>query len=88
MDRQTLEKQLLNDGYRRVFVWRDAPGATYPDHSHGCETTHVVLEGEITVTTAEGSRTCGPGERFDVAAGAVHSAKVGAEGCTYLIGEK
>jgi hypothetical protein len=29
-----------------------------------------------------------PGERFDVPAGAVHSAIIGPEGCLYVIGEK
>ncbi len=88
MNRQTLEQQLRSEGYIRVFVWRDAPGAVYPDHTHASDTTHVVLEGEITVTTADGSRTCKRGDRFDVPAGALHSARVGAQGCTYLIGEK
>jgi hypothetical protein len=34
------------------------------------------------------SRTYRLGERCDVPAGAVHSARMGPQGCRYLIGEK
>ena len=34
------------------------------------------------------SQTYRAGERCDVPAGAVHSAKMGATGCRYLVGEK
>ena len=42
----------------------------------------------MTLTQGGEARTFGAGERCDVAAGAVHSAKMGPGGCKYLIGEK
>jgi len=42
----------------------------------------------MTLTTGGVSKTYGAGERCDVPAGAVHSAKMGPRGCRYLIGER
>ena len=83
-----LEKKLLSEGFHRTFVWQDGPGAFYPDHTHPTETAHIILEGEMTLTTGGVTCTFKAGERCDVPAGAVHSAKMGPHGCHYLIGEK
>ena len=64
------------------------PHAFYPDHTHQTETAHVILEGEMTLTMGGDARTYRSGERCDVPAGAVHSARMGPAGCRYLIGEK
>jgi hypothetical protein len=42
----------------------------------------------MTLTMAGESRTYRAGERCDVPAGAVHSARMGPSGCHYLIGER
>jgi hypothetical protein len=42
----------------------------------------------MTLTSGGKSQTYRVGERCDVDAGAVHSAKIGASGCRYLVGEK
>jgi hypothetical protein len=42
----------------------------------------------MTLTHAGSTQTYGAGERCDVPAGAVHSARMGPLGCRYLIGEK
>jgi quercetin dioxygenase-like cupin family protein len=88
MNEKELEKKLLSEGFSGIFVHTDRPGARYPDHTHGGVTAHIVLEGEIKITSEGETATFGPGERFDVPAGAVHSAVVGPSGCRYMIGEK
>ncbi len=88
MNEREFEKELLADGFSGIFVHWDGPGARYPDHTHGGITAHVVLKGEITITSEGETVTYGPGERFDVPAGAVHSAVIGPSGCRYMIGEK
>jgi quercetin dioxygenase-like cupin family protein len=85
---EDLEKQLHNEGFTHTFVWQDRPGAFYPDHPHPAETAHVILEGEMTLTVDGKTQTFGAGERCDVPARAVHSARMGPRGCRYLIGEK
>ncbi len=46
------------------------------------------LIGEMTLVTAGKQQTYRHGERCDVPAGAVHSARMGPKGCRYLIGER
>jgi mannose-6-phosphate isomerase-like protein (cupin superfamily) len=88
MDISALEIQLHCEGFLHTFVWQDGPQASYPNHTHDTETAHVILEGEMTLTTAGQTRTYRAGERCDVPAQAVHSARMGPQGCRYLIGEK
>lgn len=79
---------LEREGFSHLFVWFDAPGHIYPDHTHAGLTAHIILDGEMTLTTNGESRTLRVGERCDVPAGAVHSARIGPQGCRYLIAEK
>jgi quercetin dioxygenase-like cupin family protein len=83
-----LARTLKQEGFRQTYVWEDAPNVSYPNHSHATETAHVILSGEMTLTMAGESRTYRTGERCDVPAGAVHSARMGPGGCRYLIGER
>ena len=88
MDARQLESQLRSEGFGHTYVWQDGPHAFYPDHTHPGVTAHIVLDGEITVTMHGATQTYRAGERFDVPAGAIHSAQMGPRGCRYLIGEK
>jgi len=88
MNLAQLEEQLHAEGFGRTYVWQDGPHAHYSDHTHAAETAHIILEGEMSLTMAGESETYRVGERCDVPAGAVHSARMGPTGCRYLIGEK
>jgi mannose-6-phosphate isomerase-like protein (cupin superfamily) len=87
-DLKSVEDLLHSEGFRHTYVWQDGPDAYYPDHTHATETAHIILDGEMTLTHGGSTRICGAGERCDVPAGAVHSARMGRRGCRYLIGEK
>ena len=82
------EEDLRAEGFSHTYVWQDGPGAYYPEHTHPTVTAHIVLDGEVTVTSEGETRTYKAGERFDVPAETIHSAKMGPKGCRYLIGEK
>ena len=88
MDVRALESQLRSEGFSRTFVWQDGPHAFYPDHTHAGLTAHILLDGEMAVTMNGAAQTYRAGDRFDVPAGAVHSARMGPQGCRYLVGEK
>lgn len=88
MDVHKLEDRLRKEGFANTYIWQDGPGVTYSDHTHAVETAHIILEGEMTLTTGGETKTFGAGERCDVPAGAVHSARMGPKGCRYLIGER
>ena len=83
-----LRKQLEDEGFSNTFIWQDGPQAFYPDHMHAGLTAHVILEGEMTLTMDGQSKKYRAGDRCDVPAGAVHSARMGPGGCRYLVGEK
>ena len=87
-NQKSLEGQLHEEGFLHTYVWQDGPNAFYSDHTHPSETAHIILEGEMTLAQAGKTQTYTVGERCDVPAGAVHSAKIGPRGCRYLIGEK
>jgi mannose-6-phosphate isomerase-like protein (cupin superfamily) len=84
----SLRKQLEIEGFSHTYVWQDRAEAHYPDHTHTGLTAHIILDGELTLTMEGKSRTYHAGDRCDVPAGAVHSARMGPHGCRYLIGEK
>jgi len=88
VDEKHLVKNLQREGFGHTYVWQDGPNTAYPEHTHDAETAHIILSGEMTLTTAGASRTYRAGERCDVPAGAVHSARMGPKGCRYLIGER
>jgi quercetin dioxygenase-like cupin family protein len=88
MEVKALEEQLRREGFTRTFVWQDGPHAHYPDHTHAGLTAHIILEGEMTLTQGGETKTYRAGDRVDVPAGAVHSARMGPHGCRYLIGER
>jgi hypothetical protein len=83
-----LERQLRAEGFTHTYVWHDGPDAYYPEHMHPTVTAHIVLDGEVTVTSEGKTQTYRTGDRFDVPGETIHSAKMGPQGCRYLIGEK
>jgi quercetin dioxygenase-like cupin family protein len=83
-----LRKRLEAEGFGHTFVWQDAPGACYGDHTHTGPTAHIILDGEMTLAMNGAAKTYRAGERCDVPEGATHSAKIGPRGCRYLVAEK
>jgi mannose-6-phosphate isomerase-like protein (cupin superfamily) len=88
VDENAVTEQLEREGFSHTYVWQDRANAFYPEHTHATETAHIILGGEMTLTMAGRSTTYRKGERCDVPAGAIHSAKMGPQGCRYLIGER
>jgi quercetin dioxygenase-like cupin family protein len=80
--------ELISEGFSHTYVWQDRPNAFYSDHTHADLTAHIILDGEMELTMHGKSQTFRAGDRCDVPAGAVHSARMGPQGCRYLIGER
>jgi quercetin dioxygenase-like cupin family protein len=83
----TLHARLAHDGFD-AFAWTDSPNATYAAHSHDHDESLWVVAGEITFGTAGGSFRLRAGDRLMLPAGTVHTAEVGPDGATYLIGQR
>ena len=88
VDEKKLAEDLRAEGFRQTYVWQDGPNAFYAEHVHNEETAHIILSGAMTLIIGGDARTYCAGERCDVPAGAVHSARMGPQGCRYLIGER
>ena len=88
MNEKEWETRLCQEGFSQVFVWQDGPNTSYPDHTHPATTAHIILEGELTLTSEGKSQTFKSGERCDVPANTIHSAQMGSRGCTYMVGER
>lgn len=88
MNEKELIAQLIGEGFSPTYVWEDMPNARYPDHTHDAETAHIILRGEMSLTMDRVTKTYREGERCDVPAKAVHSARMGPKGCRYLVGER
>ncbi len=88
MHAKEIMARLQREGFENIISQDDIPDTYYPDHVHAHAITHVIVEGEMIVTIAGKAHTLKKGERFDIPAGAVHSARISAEGCTYIIGER
>ena len=69
------------------LVHEDVAGAFYPDHAHEKLTTHIIVKGSMDLEIEGDMKTYKEGDRVDVPAGAVHNARMGPEGCRYVIGE-
>ena len=88
MEEKRLADQLLQEGYVHLYVWEDGPDVEYPEHQHRAESAHIILRGEMTMTTNGESEVYRAGDRVDLPAGVRHSARTGPAGCRYLIGER
>lgn len=87
-DERQVILELQREGFSRTYAWQDGPNTFYPDRRHDTETAQIILSGEMTLRMNGHEATYGVGERCDVPAGTVHSAKIGPAGCWYLIGER
>ncbi len=76
------------DRFNHVYEWTDKPGTTYPSHAHKGKVSFYVVKGSITMELDGKSMTLNPVDRIDVPVGATHSAQVGPDGCTFVVGEE
>jgi quercetin dioxygenase-like cupin family protein len=87
MNAESLKEGLRSEGFTRVYEWYDAPGVEYPAHAHKDRVSMYILSGGLTFWFGSEEKVFKAGERFDVPIGKEHTAKVGSEGCTYVVGE-
>jgi mannose-6-phosphate isomerase-like protein (cupin superfamily) len=88
MEEKDIAEQLLLEGYVHLYVRDDGPDLSYPEHTHRSESAHVILRGEMSMTMHGETKTYRRGERCNLPAGIVHTARTGPQGCRYLIAER
>ena len=72
------------------YSWSNGPGDRYAAHSHGYEKVLYCVEGSITFYLEREGRALelAAGDRLVLAAGTVHSARVGPQGCVCIEGHR
>jgi quercetin dioxygenase-like cupin family protein len=82
-----LSRRLAADGFD-AFVWSDGPDADYSPHAHDHDESLWVIAGEITFAADGQEYRLGAGDRLMLPRGTVHTARAGAAGARYLIGQR
>jgi mannose-6-phosphate isomerase-like protein (cupin superfamily) len=87
MDIEKIKKQLEKESFRYVFEWEDAPDIEYQKHSHKDKVVFYIVYGGVTIYFEDKTLEFKKGDRFDVPVGIEHTAKVGNQGCKWVVGE-
>ncbi len=82
-----LKKILETEGFPIVYEWHDKPGTVYENHTHQGKVSFYVIEGSVSFSGGI-QKVVSTGERFDVPVGIEHGAKVGENGCQYVVGQE
>jgi quercetin dioxygenase-like cupin family protein len=73
------------EGERLTFgVIELAPDCVVPTHEHANEQLGLVIEGQITFTIGDETRTLGPGGTWRILGGVPHTATAGPEGAVVI----
>lgn len=85
-DERLVDEELRRRGFD-TYVWTDAPGTYYPEHTHPYREVRWVLEGEVEIGTATESYHLKPGDSIELAPGVEHWART-TKGVRYMCGSK
>ncbi len=88
MTEQDWREQLLQEGFQNIRTHTDSPDTVYKEHTHPTTNPHIVLAGHLRLFIDGKTILLNPGDRYDILAGVKHSSEIGADGCTFIIGEK
>lgn len=81
--KQLINRLLPDQGH--IEVQRDVAGKEHAIHSHDCDETLVILEGQLRFYWDSGEKIAGPGTAISLPAGMIHGSVALEEGATYLI---
>ncbi len=88
MDRAAFEAGLRADGFTETLTRRMEADEALDEHTHPFDARLLILEGEYRLTCRGETRSYGPGESFELAAGIPHAEAFGPQGATYLVGRR
>lgn len=81
-------KKFEEEGFASVYEWQDGAFTSYPEHQHKGKVSLFVTDGSIIFDFQGKKEEIKAGKRFDVPAGAIHSAVVGPQGWIAIVGEE
>ena len=83
-DKREAIREISDAGWWPVS-WRDPPGEVYEAHKHDADQTLYLVEGSIELGVGANIHRLTPGDKLELPAFTVHSAKA-PRGATYIIG--
>ncbi len=86
MNAEELLAQLRQEGFTTLSLQEDPPHKFYP--AHATKTVHIILQGTMWVTLNHEKILLTRGKRLDIPQNTMHDAKIGMDGCNYIIGEE
>ena len=87
MTHTQIKTQLEQEGFKHIYEWTDEPHTDYPPHEHQDKVTFYIVDGSIDFFMGNETLHFVAGDRFDVPPKTHHTAKVGAGGCKFIVGE-
>ena len=87
MDIEGLKGRLKSEGFPVVYEWHDEAGKVYREHDHKDKVSFFVTRGNVSLFIAGEKIDIVAGERFDVPPKTLHTATVGEDGCSYVVGQ-
>ncbi len=87
MDKENFKQKLVDKGFPHIYEWHDEAGTEYQAHAHKGAVSMYILDGGLTFRFGQEEKILNKGDWFDVPIGKEHTAKVGEQGCTFLVGE-
>jgi len=92
IDEQKIMKRLESEGYDKVWIYEAEADEIDEEHHHDFDTKLHVLAGEIRIKLLDGEVITDfrlkPGDEKEISRNQLHSAKVGSEGCKYIVAER
>lgn len=87
MNSEFYKKELEKEGFKHIYEWTDEPNTKYAIHKHKDKVSFYITEGSLILNVSGKEFILKKGDRFDLPPNKEHSAKVGPEGCVYVVGE-
>jgi quercetin dioxygenase-like cupin family protein len=91
IDEQRIIDDLKAEGYDNVWAYEAEPEEIDEEHSHEYDTKLVILSGDIQITSEVGGAITNmkyvTGQTVEIPRNKLHSAKVGPDGCRYIVAE-
>ena len=92
MNEQEAIKKLEIEGYGKIWTYEAEPDEIDEEHSHNYDTKLYILGGFINITKSVNGVVVNyqyqAGDEVEIPRLQPHSAKVGSEGCRYIVAEK
>jgi quercetin dioxygenase-like cupin family protein len=88
MNEATFRVMLASKGFPEPTVIEREANLVTTDHVHDYTACALILDGQISVVTADGTTTCGPGDIFSLDGGITHHEQYGPAGARLLFSKR